>query len=132
MYFSPGRRKPHTLSLGLPEDPESEGLPFLAMEWDSQFPSTPAQENGQSPDNNNFLKGKDDGEDEKEDRLGSENFNGQSASHHSCYSLENDKEAGKLSLIAVTRLVFRDLTCCKVFFYSMVKEDLSLMGSQIC
>ncbi|XP_047471695.1 TP53-binding protein 1-like isoform X4 [Penaeus chinensis] len=89
-----GRRKPHTLSLGLPEDPESEGLPFLALEWDSQFPSTPAQENGQSPDNNNFLKGKDDGEDEKEDRLGSENFNGQSASHHGCYSLENDKEAG--------------------------------------
>ncbi|XP_063604077.1 TP53-binding protein 1-like, partial [Penaeus indicus] len=88
------RRKPHTLSLGLPEDPESEGLPFLALEWDSQFPSTPAQENGQSPDNNNFLKGKDDGEDEKEDRLGSENFNGQSASHHGCYSLENDKEAG--------------------------------------
>lgn len=109
MYISTGRRKPHTLSLGLPEDPESEGLPFLALEWDSQFPSTPAQENGQSPDNNNFLKGKDDGEEEKEDRLGSENFNGQSASHHGCFSLENDKEAGKFKLITVLYCIFYNL-----------------------
>lgn len=54
----PGRRKvPQTLSLGLPEDPESESLPFLPLEWEPQFPVTPAQENGHSPVDR-FLKGR--------------------------------------------------------------------------
>ncbi|XP_068210245.1 TP53-binding protein 1-like isoform X2 [Palaemon carinicauda] len=79
-----GRRKLHTLSLGLPDDPESEGLPFLALEWDPQFPPTPAPENGQSTESYfASSKGKDDTNGSKIP-LTNESCNGQSSVWEGC------------------------------------------------
>lgn len=94
-----GRRKlHHTLSLGLSEDPESESLPFLPLEWDQTFPVTPAQENGHSLDNNNFMKGKSDSlEDKDDDDLAGESCNGQSDVQPGCSALWAIKSASEFS-----------------------------------
>ncbi|KAK7067120.1 hypothetical protein SK128_006219, partial [Halocaridina rubra] len=83
----------HTLSLGLPDDPESESLPFLHLEWDPQFPPTPAPANGQSADGYFFSKDKEDSH--NKNRLSSESCNGQSSVWEGCSTgwLTKDAEA---------------------------------------
>ncbi|XP_045106114.1 TP53-binding protein 1-like isoform X2 [Portunus trituberculatus] len=96
----PGRRKvPQTLSLGLPEDPESESLPFLPLEWEPQFPVTPAQENGHSPVDR-FLKGRVDSPTEDRDfdmTLGS--CNGQGEPLPGCSAIWATRSASEVGVV---------------------------------
>ncbi|KAK8383584.1 hypothetical protein O3P69_015806 [Scylla paramamosain] len=96
----PGRRKvPQTLSLGLPEDPESESLPFLPLEWEPQFPVTPAQENGHSPVDR-FLKGRVDSPTEDRDfdmALGS--CNGQGEPLPGCSAIWATRSASEVGVV---------------------------------
>ena len=85
-----------SLSLGLPDDPESESLPFLALEWDPQFPPTPAPENGQSAESYLFAtKERDDNHAGNKAPLASESCNGQSTVWEGCSTSWLTKDAGE-------------------------------------